>query len=335
LTLGDSRPESDCCARLRAVPPAYSTFETLFQGYPARVLTSHEASLEAVFAPQIGMIGCSLTHDGEELLGHRGGLARYEATGSTMGIPLLYPWANRLGGLSYAAAGPTVTLDPDSPQIRTDPNGLPIHGLVNASPYWELLGTGADDGAARLSAGLDFGAHPELLEAFPFPHRMRFDATLASNVLTIRLAVTTEATAVPLSFGFHPYLVLPGVARADWHVEIPLTERFVLDQRMIPTGEMETVEPYAGPLGERTFDDGYAGAVDGTTFALAGGGRRIELELQSGYRFAQVYVPDSEDTICFEPMTAPTDALRSGRDLQLAPPAATRSATFAIRVERA
>jgi galactose mutarotase-like enzyme len=318
------------------VPPAYETSETLFQGYPARALTAHGAGLEAVFAPQIGMVGCSLTHDGDELLGHRGGLARYEATGSTMGIPLLHPWANRLGGLSYAAAGPTVKLDPESPQIRTDPNGLPIHGLVNASPYWELLGAAADGQAARLSAMLDFGAHPELLEPFPFPHQIRLDASLRENALTVRASVTAgPASAVPLSFGFHPYLVLPGVPRADWQVEIPLTERFVLDERMIPTGEIETVEPYSGPLGERTFDDGYAGAGEGTTFALSGGGRRIELELQGGYRFAQVYAPDSEDTICFEPMTAPTDALRSGRELQLVPPGKTRSATFAIRVERA
>ena len=114
------------------MPPAHETSEVLFQGYPARALHSREAGVEAVFAPQIGMIGCSLTHDGEELLGHRGGLARYEATGSTMGIPLLHPWANRLAGSSYEAAGRTVELDPSSPQIRTDPNGLPIHGVVNA-----------------------------------------------------------------------------------------------------------------------------------------------------------------------------------------------------------
>src|SRR5215210_6655886 len=115
------------------------------------------------------MVGCSLKHAGQELLGHRGGLARYEATGSTMGIPLLHPWANRLADLRYSVGDRTVEIDPDSPVIRTDPNGLPIHGVVNASPYWELLGTVADDSSARLSARLDFGAHPELLEAFPFP----------------------------------------------------------------------------------------------------------------------------------------------------------------------
>jgi aldose 1-epimerase len=318
------------------VPPVYETSEVLFQGYPARALHSNEAAVEAVFTPQIGMLGCSLTHDGEELLGHRGGLARYEATGSTMGIPLLHPWANRLSGFSYSAAGRTVELDDGSPQIRTDPNGLPIHGLVNASPYWEVLEHRADETAALLSARLDFAVHPELLEAFPFPHELRIDASLREATLTIRTILTvTGADPVPVSYGYHPYLVLPDVPRADWQVEIPLTERLVLDDRMIPTGAADQVEPFAGPLGERTFDDGYAGAGDGTRFVLAGGGRRIELELVEGFRFAQVYAPESEDVICFEPMTAPTDALVSGRDIELVSPGESRGTAFAISVARA
>jgi galactose mutarotase-like enzyme len=109
----------------------------------------------------------------------------------------------------------------------------------------------------------------------------------------------------------------------------------VLDDRMIPTGDVEDVEPFAGPLGERTFDDGYAGIEDGTTFALAGGGRRIEVRFASGYPFAQVYAPGSEDAVCFEPMAAPTNALGSGRDLPLVAPGESRSATFAISVARA
>ena len=285
--------------------------------------------LEAVFVPAVGMIGCSLKHDGEELLGQRKGLDAYAASGSTMGIPLLHPWANRLGGLSYSAAGRDVSIDPGSERIRTDANGLPIHGLVNASPHWDVTDAGRD----RLSARLDFTPHQDLMDGFPFPHVIAMDVSLSADALTI--ATTVEATgapAVPLAFGYHPYLVLPGVPREEWHVEVPLTERLVLDSNMIPTGETERVEPFDGRLGETTFDDGYAGAVDGTTFALSGGGRRIELELVSGYRFAQVYAPDSEDAVCFEPMTAPTDALRSGNGLELVPPGESRAATFTIRV---
>jgi galactose mutarotase-like enzyme len=309
--------------------------ESLYQGYPARTLISPEAELEATFAQGIGMVGCSLKHTGDELLGQRGGLARYEATRSTMGIPLLHPWANRLSGFSYAAAGRAVELDADSPLIKTDPNGLPIHGLLGASPYWELLGADADSGSARLSARLDFGAHPELLEGFPYPHELRIDASLRGSTLAIRATVTPNGNlAVPLSFGFHPYFVLPDVPRAEWHVELPVRSRLVTDERQIPTGETEPVHIEPGPLGERTFDDGYTDLADPPRFVLAGGGRRITLELLGGYRYAQVYAPDSDDLIAFEPMTAPTNALVSGADLQVVPPGESRSATFSVSVER-
>ena len=66
---------------------------------------------------------------------------------------------------------------------------------------------------------------------------------------------------------------------------------------------------------------------------LAGGGRRISVDLVEGYRYAQVFAPDNDDVICFEPMSAPANALVSGRDLQVVEPGATHSATFAITVE--
>src|SRR3954469_12268673 len=152
-----------------------STDETTRDGYPAVRLTAGD--LTATFVPQLGMIGASLEHRGEELLGQRNGLAAYEAKGSTMGIPLLYPWANRLAGLEYEATGKSIQLDPDSPRIRLDPNGLPIHGLLGANPHWEVTGD--------LEARLDFGAQPELLEAFPFPHELRLAAALRGGALEI------------------------------------------------------------------------------------------------------------------------------------------------------
>ena len=73
------------------------------------------------------MVGCSLRHRGEELLGQRGGLGTYVAERGTMGIPLLYPWANRLGRERFEVAGREVVLDSPStpaergPQRAADP----------------------------------------------------------------------------------------------------------------------------------------------------------------------------------------------------------------------
>jgi aldose 1-epimerase len=317
------------------VPPPYEAEESLYQGYPAQTLFDHAAELEATFVPTVGMVGASLKQSGDELLGQRGGLARYEATKSTMGIPLLHPWANRLGGMSYEAAGQVVELDPDSPLLKPDPNGLPIHGFVGASPYWEVLVAQADDTHARLSARLDFGAHPEYLEGFPFPHNLRIDAVLGDATLLIRTTLTaTGGMAVPMAFGFHPYFTLPDVDRADWHVELPVGKRLLTDDRQIPTGDTEPVQIEPGPLGDRTFDDGYTDLADPARFVLAGGGHRIEAEFLEGYSYAQVYAPEGDDLIAFEPMTAPTNALVSGHDLELVAPGDSRTASFAVRVSK-
>ena len=58
-------------------------------------LTDPSSPLAAQFVPEAGMIGTSLTDSGVELLGQRRGLQAYLEAGKTMGIPILYPWANR------------------------------------------------------------------------------------------------------------------------------------------------------------------------------------------------------------------------------------------------
>jgi aldose 1-epimerase len=308
------------------VPAPASIEETTREGYPAIRLSAGE--LTATFVPQLGMIGASLTHRGEELLGQRNGLPAYEARGSTMGIPLLYPWANRLQGFQYEAAGKHVTIDPDSPRVKLDEHGIPIHGLLTASPHWT---TDQKDGA--LTATLDYGAHPELLEGFPFTHTLRMEVRLGPNRLEVETDVLADqGSAVPVSFGFHPYLALPGVPRSEWHIELPVRQHLLLDDHSIPTGETEPADIPPGPLGDRTFDDGYADLTR-DPFVLSGGGRRIEVGFNGGYDFAQVFAPPGQDLICFEPMTAATNALVvGGPGLQVLEPGERKEASFSIAV---
>jgi aldose 1-epimerase len=64
-------------------------------------------------------------------------------------------------------------------------------------------------------------------------------------------------------------------------------------------------------------------------------GRRVTVELVSGYPFAQVFAPTGKELIALEPMTAPTRALTTGRSLRLAAPGESIAAEFRIRVEDA
>jgi len=286
------------------------------------------SSVAAQFVPEAGMIGTSLADDGAELLGQRRGLDAYLSAGKTMGIPILYPWANRLGDNTYTAQDVTVTLTPGQNRVRADPNGLPIHGVLAAYPGWKVT----TETANELVAEVDFGADPELLESFPYPHVLTVAVGLAERALTIRATVTaTGDRAVPLCFGFHPYLRLPDVARADWLIETPPLRHLGLDDRGLPTGEISEQPATSEPLGDKAFDDAYDQVGEGAVFAVSGGGRRLEVHFEQGYPATQIFAPPSEDLVCFEPMTAPTDALSRG-GYQCARPGEPAITQFSIRV---
>jgi galactose mutarotase-like enzyme len=293
-----------------------------------RQVRLRSGELEAVFAPEAGLVGCSLTHRGEELLGQRKGLEEYARSGSTFGIPFLHPWANRLSGFAYAVGGQEVSLDRESPLLRIEEHGLPIHGLRPSALAWEVIEELPD----RLRARAELGA--ERLAAFPFPHRLDVAIALADDGLTLDTTLTpTSATPVPVSFGYHPYLQLPGVARADWVVDIPVTRQLVLDENQVPTGAGEPPVFRGGALGDRALDDAYELPERPRPFTVTGGGRTLSVEFLEGYTHAQAFAPLGHDLICFEPMTAPGNALISHDGLRLAPPGEPFSAVFRIRVD--
>lgn len=273
-------------------------------------LRSYDGDLEASFVPRAGMVGWSLRHRGDELVAHPVSLAAHVATGHPSGIPLLHPWANRLASPQYEIAGRRVELDLSAPNVHTDPNGLPIHGLVIGWPHWQLL----EQEESRLRARLDYAAWPELMAGFPFPHVLELTIELSAGRMRIDTdLVPTGEDPVPVAFGFHPYLRLPRLEREHWVVVLPVRSRMELDDRMLPTGRSEPVVIPPAPLGDRTFDDAFDGLTDPAEFVLSGAGKRVSLRFRAGYRFAQVYAPPHSDFICFEPMTAPINPFQSDR----------------------
>jgi aldose 1-epimerase len=275
-------------------------------------------ALRAAFIPDLAMVGCSLTHDGVEVLGQRGGAEEYRERGSTFGIPLLHPWANRL-------VRPLAASD----LIPHDEHGLPIHGVMPRALPFEV----AESTARSVRAEFDTHDHPAVLEVFPHPHALTVVATLDEEGLEIRTTLRAHGRRpCPVSFGYHPYLCLPGVPRAEWSIDVPARTRIVLDERSIPTGDREPVTVAAGPLGARTFDDGYTDLGAAPRFTVSGGGRTLAVEFLEGYEYAQVYAPAGHDLIAYEPMTAPTNALASGDDLQVVRPGESYTAAFRISV---
>lgn len=296
---------------------------------PAVVLEA--GSTRATFLPGAGMLGVSLVDGDHELLALPRSVARWRA-GDVTGLPLLHPWANRLGGRSYGRGRDRVDLR--GLDLPTDPDGLPIHGCVRAQAF-ELSRLATSAGGVTMETRFDASADPLTMRCFPFPHEL----TLAITLRPGRMRVTTTMTAtgdrpVPVSFGFHPYLRLPSSPRRDWRLRLPARDEVVLDARQLPTGETIARAREDEPIGTRTFDHLFALGAD-RSFALDDGVTRLAVVFDEGYPYAQVYAPPRAAFACIEPMTAPVDALRRGTAPLVEPGAQYRAAfTLTTRMRR-
>lgn len=277
--------------------------------------------LTTTWLPEHGMVGASLTHDGEELLGQRGGLDAYVAKGSAFGIPLLAPWANRLDGLRYG----DVTIDPQT--VKTDGNGLPKDGTL-ATRAWTV----AEATRTRLVATLDPDEH--VRQSFPFDHAWKVTVALTNDTLVVDTTLSsTGEDEVPIAFGWHPLFTLPGCPRSELHVEVPAATETPLDDRGIPRGDARATTFEDGRLGEQEADSEHRD-LDGD-FVLAGGGRELTVSFgPPSYPVGHLWAPAGEDFVAWEPMTAPTNALVTGEGLRFVPPGGSFTARFLVTVGR-
>ncbi len=310
-----------------------------FPDYEVVTLVS-PANVTASFVPRAGMVCNSMTHDGEEMLGQRYGLAGYLESGKTFGVPILAPWANRLGRMAYAVVHEgggirRIDVNPQTPHLRFDQFGQPIHGLLRGSPDWEVREVRANAHEAWITAHLLFDQRRSDFSAFPFQHEIRMKATLRATSLTFSTEISpTGQDEVPIAFGWHPYLSIPGLERSEWEVYFPFTRRVPLDDTLLPLGTRQEVEPIVGRLGDRHLDDLFADVENGTTAYIRGNGRRMSIRFDTGYDWAILYGPPNRNHICVEPMTAASDPFSGQDPMEVVPRGGTFRASFTISVDR-
>jgi aldose 1-epimerase len=272
-------------------------------------ITLRAGKYEATFQPDAAMLCASLRFRDDEYVAWPRTISEFRE-GRATAIPLLHPWANRLAGDTYAAAGERVSLN--GLPLPHDPNGLPIHGNLFGVPF-EVR----QSNDTRVVARLDYGAYPEKLLAFPFPHTVTVDARLhptrGLNIVT--QVEPTSDRAVPISFGWHPFVRLPSAPRPEWALRWPACEHIEVDERVIPTGTRTPHPAQREPIAGRIFDDHYALGPDKTFSIAAGTGRArrtLTLQFDPAYPYAQLFVPPEHDFVAIEPMTAAIDALGRG-----------------------
>ena len=293
-----------------------------FDGCAAVTLAAGE--LEATFVPERGMVGVSLRHAGEELLDRQAGLSAYVEPRRGHGHPVPAPVGEPAGRLllfaprARRAAAARSAARPLRRARAPDPRPPRRH---------PLLGRGrarcATAAARALRAALDFAAHPELMAAFPFPHEVLLEAALTAeppddhHARPRRRAAhrCRSASASTRTCG------CPAPIAPAGSVALPARRHLLLDDRGVPTGETEErpaarVRAGGPPLRRRLRPAPRRRRVLGVR--TAGGRSRVTFE--RGYPVGQVFAPAGSPFICFEPMTAPTNALRSGAGLRRVTP---------------
>jgi aldose 1-epimerase len=295
----------------------------------AAIVRLHGDGLDVAVAASDLLEVRSLRHHGEELLVAADALPHAARVhGRAAGMTLLHPWANRLARDAFSFGGVRARIDPADPAGARDVNGLAIHGLSArgaAAWRWE------DSAPERAVARLDW---PGDAPAFPFPHTLRAAFALRAGRLeiTTTLIPARDGVPVPIAFGWHPYLRLPGTPRGDWRLAMPARRHLTLDALGLPTGAHRDEPADDRALASRTLDDGFDQLASGAWFGLRDAHRRIRLRLLDGFPVAQVYAPSGADVVSLEPMTAPVNALVTGRGLRCAAAGEAFRATFAVDV---
>lgn len=289
---------------------------------PDRVVVD-DGVVAATFLPDPGFVCIGLRTGDDELIAMPRDLDEFRRTGAPTGMPLLHPFANRLSLDQFDAYGTRF----DTRAVPRDRTGLAIHGTTHLRRFRVER-----QEPTRVTASCSIPAEP----SFPWDHRVTVAVTARGTDLSITTLVENRTRRrMPVSFGWHPFLTVPGRPRAGWRLRIPACHRHVLNDRLLPTGDRVEQPEDRSPIGTRTYDDHFDLGAD-RTFEVTDGARTLRIAFDEHYPHAQIYLPAPDwpvagDFVCIEPMVANTNALVA-ETAPVVGPEGTFAATFTVSV---
>jgi aldose 1-epimerase len=292
---------------------SYSATKTKVDSVDVVRLADTKRAMEVSIAPSVGNAAYEFNVKGKNLFWLPGGLDEFRKSRSLAANPFLAPWANRLDQDAFYANGKKYILNPELKNLRRDPSGLAIHGLLLWCPDWRVVKLSADDRGAEAVSRLEFWRYPELMAQFPFAHAIEMTYRLADGALEVRTRIENQsAEPMPLVIGYHPYFRLHDSARDQWKVHIAARDHIENSKKLVPTGERTRVNlPDPAPLATAQIDDVFDNLIrdaDGRAeFWVQGEKQKISVIYGPKYNTAIVYAPPGKEFICIEPMTGITN----------------------------
>jgi aldose 1-epimerase len=296
--------------------PKYAAEKNISHETPIVRLTDSEHDVEVAIVPSIGNRAFEMKVRGQNILYFPfPDVSAAKGLKDLNGIPFLAPWGNRMAGGGFWANDKKYSFNKELGSLRLDKNGLPIHGMLWASPFWSVTDVAADAASAHATSRLEFWKYPDLMANWPFALEYEMTYRLERGTLEVSTTIANRSSQpVPVAIGFHPYFTLPGVARDEAFAHIPARRHIETDSQIVATGELK---PFTLPgrisLRDHQFDDGFTDlvrdAAGRAVFSVEGGDKRIEVSFGPRYTVGIVYAPPGQNYICFEPMTAVTNGV--------------------------
>jgi aldose 1-epimerase len=261
-----------------------------------------------------------LEHDGRPLVR---GFGEDEMSSAGRG-QLLMPWPNRIRDGAYSFDGRDLQLGLTEPSRRNA-----SHGLARWAA-WSL----EEHGASAVSLSYRLMAQ----SGYPWTLDLHVLYDLSAEGLTVtQTATNLSDRPAPYASGAHPYLTAGASALDTWELTLPASLRLLPDDRQIPVGEEEVAGTaydfrVARPIGDTVLDHAFgelARDADGVATVEVrdpASGQGAVLWVDAGHPWVMVFSADDgwdppRQALAVEPMTAPPNAFRSGRDLMSLAPA--------------
>ncbi|MHC4876966.1 MAG: aldose epimerase family protein [Planctomycetota bacterium] len=230
------------------------------------------------------------------------------------GIPLLFPFPNRIRGGRYSWRGQNYHLPEEL--VGYDNTGNAIHGFVIDRP-WRVVDEGPGFVTGEFQLSVDAPDRRPLWPA-DFTIRVRYELS-GGTLRSVFQVINPDSVALPWGLGTHSYFKLPlaNASQADrCLLTAPVTQQWDLNE-CLPSGE-KTAIPADVTLAEgmyfgtRRFDDVLSGVPDdivACSIIDEAAGLQITQRNPGSFRELVVYTPPNRDAVCFEPYTCVTDAI--------------------------
>jgi len=259
------------------------------------------------------------------------------------GIPILFPWAGRVGGARFTFDGREYRLP-----VNDAGHGNAIHGFACERAFRVTR-----RGPYFVTAILESSDYSDLNAIWPWPFALEIDYEVGNGLRLKARISNTGDSVMPFGFGAHPYFhapLNPKGSRDAMLIQLDADARWPLDARLVPTGKLE---PLAGKfdlsapraIGAETYDDVFRMAPvskeDASTprARLIDPSLKIAVEVRADAAFEEfvVFAPPSNPVVALEPYTCAPDAFNLAArgvaaGMRELAPGQTLEAGFEIRV---